>query len=122
MVHTGRVVPGSSLSVGLCGCWWCAVVGCWWVVVECDGDGGVGAGFLTVFGCGGAVPWVSSVNFGVGGAVANAVVVPPGVGGRVCFDASAPVHVIADVNGWFAEGAGFNPVAAARLFDHAVGV
>jgi hypothetical protein len=30
-----------------------------------------------------------------------AVVVPPGVGGRVCFDASVPVHVIADVNGWF---------------------
>ena len=60
------------------------------------------AGFVTVFGCGGGVPGVSSVNFGAGEAVANAVVVSPGVGGRVCFDASTPVHVIADVNGWFA--------------------
>ena len=65
--------------------------------------GALEAGFVTVFGCGGGVPWVSSVNFGVGGAVANAVVVPPGVGGRVCFDVSAPVHVIADINGWFAD-------------------
>jgi len=79
--------------------------------------GATQAGFVTVFACGGAVPGVSSVNFGVGEAVANAVIVPPGVDGRVCFDASTPVHVITDINGWFTEGQGFKPVAAARLFD-----
>jgi len=118
LVRAGRVVPGSPLSVGMLG-----VGG----VPSLSDVGGmslnvtvVGAsapGFLTVFACGGAVPGVSSVNFGAGEAVANAVIVPPGVDGRVCFDTSIPVQVIADINGWFAQGRGFNPVAAARLFD-----
>ena len=111
------MVPGSSLSVGLVGVGGVPSSGVGGLSLNVTVTGALRAGFLMVFGCGGAVPWVSSVNFGVGGAVANAVVVPPGVGGRVCFDASAPVHVIADVNGWFAEGAGFNPVAVSRVFD-----
>ena len=117
VVRAGRVVPGSPLSVGMLG-----VGG-----VPSSGVGGLGLnltvvgasapGFLTVFACGGPVPGVSSVNFGVGEAVANAVIVPPGVNGRVCFDASTPVQVIADINGWFTEGQGFKPVAASRLLD-----
>ena len=120
-VRVGRVVPGSSLSVGLLGVGGVPSSGVGGLSLNVTVTGALEAGFLTVFGCGGAVPWVSSVNFGVGASVANAVVVPPGVGGRVCFDASAPVHVIADINGWFAEGAGFNPVAAARLLDTRLG-
>ena len=121
VVRAGRVVPGSSLSVGLAGVGGVPLSGVGGLSLNVTVTGALGPGFLTVFGCGGAVPWVSSVNFGVGGAVANAVVVPPGVGGRVCFDASAPVHVIADINGWFAEGAGFNGVAVSRVFDTRLG-
>jgi hypothetical protein len=98
------VVPGSSLSVGLLGVGGVPVSGVGGLSLNVTVTEALAAGFLTVFGCGGAVPWVSSVNFGVGESVANAVVVPPGVGGRVCFDSSVPVHVIADVNGWFDSG------------------
>jgi hypothetical protein len=103
VVRVGRVVPGSSLSVGLLGVGGVPSSGVGGLSLNVTVTGALEAGFLTVFGCGGVVPWVSSVNFGVGASVANAVVVPPGVGGRVCFDASAPVHVIADINGWFAD-------------------
>ncbi len=120
-VAAGRVVPGSPLSVGLVGVGGVPVSGVGGLSLNVTVTGALAPGFVTVFGCGGAVPWVSSVNFGVGESVANAVVVPPGVGGRVCFDASVPVHVIADVNGWFAQGEGFNAVAAARLFDTRLG-
>ena len=121
VVRAGRVVPGSPLSVGLVGVGGVPVSGVGGLSLNVTVTGALASGFVTVFGCGGAVPWVSSVNFGVGESVANAVVVPPGVGGRVCFDASVPVHVIADINGWFAEGEGFNAVAAARMFDTRLG-
>jgi len=117
VVRAGRVVPGSPLSGGMLGVGGVPSSGVGGLSLNVTVVGATQAGFVTVFACGGAVPGVSSVNFGVGEAVANAVIVPPGVDGRVCFDASTPVHVIADINGWFAEGQGFNPVAAARLFD-----
>ena len=116
-VAAGRVVPGSPLSVGLSGVGGVPPTGVGGLSLNVTVVGASEPGFLTVFGCGGAVPGVSSVNFGVGEAVANAVIVPPGVDGRVCFDASTPVQVIADINGWFAQGQGFNPVAATRLLD-----
>ena len=105
-VGVGRVVPGSVLEFGVLGVGGVPGVGVGAVSLNVTVTGGLGDGFLTVFGCGGSVPWVSSVNFGVGESVANAVLVPPGVGGRVCFDASVGVHVIADVNGWFADASG----------------
>jgi hypothetical protein len=98
------VVPGASLAVPVLGVGGVPVGGVGAVSLNVTVTDAVASGFLTVFGCGGAVPWVSSLNFGAGESVANAVIVPPGVGGRVCFDVSAAAHVIADVNGWFASG------------------
>jgi len=117
VVRAGRVVPGTPLSVGLLGVGGVPSTGVGGLSLNVTVVGASEAGFVTVFACDGAVPGVSSVNFGAGKAVANAVIVAPGVNGRVCFDASTPVHVIADINGWFAAGQGFNPVPAARLFD-----
>jgi hypothetical protein len=57
-----------------------------------------GAGFVTVFPCGGAVPNSSNVNFGVGETIANAVVVKL-AGGAVCLYTSAAADVIVDVSG-----------------------
>ena len=116
-VAAGRVVPGSPLSVGLSGVGGVPSTGVGGLSLNVTVVGASEPGFLTVFACGGAVPGVSSVNFGIGEAGANAVIVPSGVDGRVCFDASTPVQVIVDINGWFAQGQGFNPVAASRLLD-----
>jgi len=117
VVRAGRVVPGSPLSVGMSGVGGVPMSGVGGLSLNVTVVGASEPGFLTVFACGGAVPGVSSVNFDAGEAVANAVIVPPGVDGRVCFDTSTPVQVIADINGWFAQGQGFNPVAASRLLD-----
>jgi len=101
VVRAGRVVPGSPLSVGMFGVGGVPSSGVGGLSLNVTVVGASEAGFVTVFACGGGVPGVSSVNFGVGEAVANAVIVAPGVDGRVCFDASTPVQVIADINGWF---------------------
>ncbi len=60
------------------------------------------AGFVTVFPCG-RVPGSSSVNFGPGQTVANAVVSPVSRDGKVCVFALSDVHVIVDINAWFAD-------------------
>jgi predicted AlkP superfamily phosphohydrolase/phosphomutase len=64
---------------------------------------------------------VSSVNFTTDQPVANAVIAPVSPDGHVCFFANVPTNLIVDVNGWFAAGAGFNPVAPARVLDTRAG-
>lgn len=56
-------------------------------------------GYVTVYPCGGSLPTTSNLNFGAGATVANLAVAKVGVGGKVCLFSSAPVHLIADVNG-----------------------
>jgi hypothetical protein len=69
-------------------------------VTEPEGDG-----FVTVYPCD-PRPLASSVNFVAGQTVANAVIAPVSPTGEVCFFASAPTHLLADVNGYFPTGAG----------------
>ena len=76
----------------------------------------IAAGFVTVFPCG-AQPSVSSVNYVAGQTVPNAVIAPVSALGEVCLFSSVDAYLIADVNAWFASGAGFSTVAPARLFD-----
>jgi hypothetical protein len=46
------------------------------------------------------------------------VIVPVDGNGEVCFETSgAGADLIADVNGWFAVGAGFAPLVPSRVFD-----
>jgi hypothetical protein len=78
------------------------------------------AGYLTVFPCDRPRPTVSNVNFDPSAdAVANLVTVRVPADGQVCFYANQPVDVIADVQGWFAPGAGaeFTPVTPVRVLD-----
>jgi dienelactone hydrolase len=58
-------------------------------------------GFLTVYPCGGSAPTASNVNVVVGQTVPNAVVTKLGPRGTVCVYASAPMHVVIDLQGWF---------------------
>jgi hypothetical protein len=78
------------------------------------------AGFLTVFPCDRPRPNASNVNFDSSApAVANLVTVRTGDDGKVCFFASASVNVIADVQGYFADGPGveFTSTSPIRILD-----
>ncbi len=81
----------------------------------------VGSGFLKVYPCGAVgdvPPATSSVNFRVGVNQANAAVVAVGAGGGVCVVSSQETHVVLDVSGYFAAGAGFVALGVpARLVD-----
>ncbi|HWL46022.1 MAG TPA: hypothetical protein VNQ73_23990 [Ilumatobacter sp.] len=57
-------------------------------------------GWVAVYPCG-TKPTTSTVNFAAGQTVANAAFVSPGTGDRICYQASRPVHVIVDLQGWF---------------------
>ena len=74
-----------------------------------------GAGHLTVFPCGGAVPTASNVNYSAGVVVPNAVLSRVGVGGKVCIYSFAETHLIVDVNGAFESG--FASLSPARLLE-----
>jgi hypothetical protein len=59
-------------------------------------------GWLTVHPCQSPVPSVSMVRYVAGNAAATSVVGADDASGRWCIAASAAVHVLIDVNGWFA--------------------
>jgi hypothetical protein len=59
-------------------------------------------GFITVFPCGSPQPNASNLNYTTGQTIPNAVVTKIGTGGKVCLYTLAPVHLIVDVNGYFA--------------------
>ncbi len=75
-----------------------------------------GAGYLSVYPCGPRAE-VSSVNYSAGQTVANAVVAPVSAAGTICLYSLVPADVLVDINGYFASGSGFNPVAPTRMFD-----
>jgi hypothetical protein len=62
-----------------------------------------GGGYITADDCGafGAPPTKSNGNFNPGQNVANLGVVPVGGDGRFCVYNESPVHLLADVQGWF---------------------
>ena len=79
-------------------------------------------GFVTVWPTGETRPNVSNVNFSPGAVVPNLVVVPVGTSGDVSVYTSSPMHLLADVQGYFtASGvftAGrFQAVTPARVID-----
>ncbi len=73
-------------------------------------------GFVTVYPCG-TRPDASNLNFVAGQTVPNAVITPVSAQGKVCFYVYGKAHLLADVNGYFTAGLGFNSVSPARLFD-----
>jgi titin len=74
------------------------------------------AGYVTVYPCG-SRPNASSLNYTAGQTIPNAVVTAVSAQGEVCFYSQSPTHLLADVNGWFAAGAGFTPASPVRVFD-----
>ncbi len=76
----------------------------------------VAAGFVTVYPCG-QRPLASNLNYLAGQTVPNAVITPVSADGNICLYSSADTYILADINGWFATGAGLTPVTPTRLFD-----
>jgi hypothetical protein len=62
-----------------------------------------GAGFVTVFPCGGVRPNASSLNFSNGDTVPNAVITKLDGSGKVCLFTLSTTHLIVDVNGVMVE-------------------
>ncbi len=75
-----------------------------------------GPGFLTVYPCGTTPPVTSNLNFTKGEVVANLAVARPGSAG-VCAIASAPTHVVVDVQGHISVGSGYSPITPVRMTD-----
>ena len=73
-------------------------------------------GYVTTYPCG-TRPIASNLNFVSNQSVPNAVIVPVSATGTVCFYVYGQADLIADVNGWFAGGSGFNSLAPTRVFD-----
>jgi hypothetical protein len=74
-------------------------------------------GYVTAYPCGERPEDASNLNFVSNQSVPNAVIVPVSATGTVCFYVYGQADLIADVNGWFAGGSGFNALAPTRVFD-----
>ena len=78
-----------------------------------------GAGYVTAYPCGTAVPDVSNLNFAAGDTIPNAVTVKIGIGGRICLFTSATIHLIVDLDGIYTSTAttSLTPLSPQRLLD-----
>jgi len=72
------------------------------VVLNVTVTGALAAGFVTVYPCGSTKPNASNLNFVIGDTIPNLVISKIGTAGRVCIETSAATHIIADVNGFYA--------------------
>ena len=70
-------------------------------------------GFTTAFGCGTAVPEVSTLNQQVGEANANGAIVPVAFDSTGCVFTSTTTNLIVDLNGWWLPGGRGTPRRAA---------
>ena len=78
-----------------------------------DGRGG----YATVYPCSSQRPLASNLNFLSAQAVANSVIAQVSARGTVCFFVDGSVHLLADISGWMATGAGFNGLVPLRVVD-----
>ncbi len=82
-----------------------------------------GAGFVTIYPTGVALPNASSINVDAAGqTIANLVTVPIGSGGTVDIFSEQPADLVADVQGYYTPAASaqaglFTPVTPTRLLD-----
>ncbi|MFJ2746872.1 PKD domain-containing protein [Streptomyces sp. NPDC087297] len=80
-----------------------------------------GAGHLTVYPSGGALPATSNLNFNANQTIANSVIVPVSTDGKIsAFNGAwAPTDVVVDVVGYYSEGSdsAFLPLSPERVFD-----
>src|SRR5829696_7152163 len=113
----GRLTPGTTLALPMAAA---VATGAASVSVNLTATDASGPGYLTAWPCGQTPPATSILNFTPGRTVANLANVGLGTGG-VCLASSAPVHVVADVMGWFTGSSEFRGSAPTRLLDTRTG-
>jgi hypothetical protein len=118
-----RVGPGSTLALRVTGVGTLPATGVGAVVLNVTGVSPTSSTYVTVWPAGAPRPTVSSLNLEPGQVVPNLVVVKVGRGGVVnLYNRSGALDLVADVTGWFPEGAGLQPIVPNRLLDTRVGV
>lgn len=89
------------------------------------------AGYVTVYPHGSAQPFTSNISFVKGQTVPDLVIAPVGADGKVTLFTSAGTHLIADVSGFYLNGAAaalaavpgsFGPLAPRRILDTRYGL
>ena len=61
-----------------------------------------GAGYATVYPCGGDPPTASNLNYGTGTTIANAAITKLSAAGTICIFTQQATHLLADVTAYFA--------------------
>jgi hypothetical protein len=78
----------------------------------------IGAGDVTAYPCGTAVPPTPSVKITSSGQTAAAfTLVKPGADGSICVRPSTEAHLVVDISGYVPAGRGYRPVPPRRLLD-----
>jgi hypothetical protein len=88
------------------------------VVLNVTAVGGEGRGFVTVYPCDSERPLASNLNFGADTPIPNAVITKLSASGTVCLYVSVnAVNLVADVDGYFPAGSGYNALTPKRFLD-----
>ena len=109
----GRLQPGAMIVLAIPSA---AAAGARSVLVNLTATDALDSGYVTAWPCGLPLPPTSVLNFTTGHAVPNLVALelPPA---GLCLASSAPVHLLADVQGWFTGLADFQGTTPHRLLD-----
>ncbi|MCE9623055.1 MAG: CAP domain-containing protein [Actinomycetia bacterium] len=117
-VGGGQVGAGSVVSVPVLGRGGVPLSGVGAVALNVTVAASTANSFLTVFPAGASLPTASNLNFAAGQTIANMVIVPVAADGKISvFNSAGQTHLIVDVLGWFADGAGYVGAASSRLLD-----
>ena len=114
----GQVGPGSVLSLPVLGRGGVPSSGVGKVAINVTAVTPTTDSYLTVYPTGSSLPTASNLNFSSGQTIANMVIVPVGSNGQInLYNYAGQTHLLVDVLGWFANGAGFTGFSPTRLLD-----
>jgi len=112
-VVPGMVGPGSEVRVLIPAA---ASAGASTVVLNLTATGATSAGWVKAWPCNDPMPATSVVNFDAGRTAANAVILKYDSAG-LCLVTSTPVHLLADLTGWFVGQSDFTGSTPSRILD-----
>jgi glucose/arabinose dehydrogenase/PKD repeat protein len=87
------------------------------VTLNITGVDATEAGYLTVWPCGEPMPAASTLNLAQGETRPNLAISKIGENGTVCIYTERGAHLLADIAGWFPQGAGFTSLVPSRVLD-----
>lgn len=118
----GEIGAGSTVNVTVLGRGGVPSTGVGAVAINVTAVAPTASSFLTVYPRGSSLPTASNLNFAAGQTVANMAIVPVGVDGQISlYNYAGRTHLLVDVLGWFASGAGYTGFSPTRLLDTRTG-